>query len=263
MGTNTTIEWTDHTFNILIGCTKVSDGCKNCYAATRSHRLKDAVWGEKGTRKTLGAKYWAQPFKWNRDAEREGRRHRVFCSSLADVFEDHPVVTTEREKLWPMVRLTPHLEWQLLTKRPERIVRCLPNDWGVSYANVWLGTTIENNDYVDRADWLRAIPACIRFISYEPALGPLTDLDLTGIDWVIIGGESGHGARSMKPEWVLPFIAECSRAGAKVFFKQLGSVLRKQLGLKDAKGGDHDEFPPEFRIREFPEPKLCNTQTLR
>ena len=128
---------------------------------------------------------------WNREAEANGIRQRVFCSSMCDVFEDHPTIDAEREKLWPLIRATPSLDWQLLTKRADRMADRLPADWGGGYPNVWIGVSIENNDYVDRADRIRDIPAVVRFISYEPALGPLDQLNLSGIDWVIYGGESG------------------------------------------------------------------------
>jgi protein gp37 len=139
---------------------------------------------------------------------------------MCDVFEDHPQITAEREKLWELIRRSPWLDWQLLTKRPERITACLPADWNLGYPNVWLGTSIENNEYVIRADILRRIPATVRFISYEPALGPLHDLNLDGIDWVIVGGESGAKYRLMDHAWARSLKVRCEAAGVAFFFKQ-------------------------------------------
>lgn len=145
---------------------------------------------------------WAEPLKWNAEACREGRSHRVFCSSMCDYLEDHPVIERERAKLWQLIRSTPHLDWQLLTKRSDRIADNLPSDWGSNgYANVWLGVSIENMEYANRADDLRSVPAAVRFISYEPALGPLDALPLEGLDWVIFGGESGPQYREADLQW--------------------------------------------------------------
>ena len=199
MGRETIIGWTHHTFNIVWGCTKVSPGCKTCYADRNSRRYGHNVWGPNAPRRTFAAEHWAEPLKWNRDAEAAGERRRVFCASICDICEDHPITIEEVKKLWPLIRATPWLDWLLLTKRPERYPLILPSDWGEGYPNVWLGTSIENNDYVHRADELKKIPATVRFISYEPALGPLDKLSLDGIDWVIYGGESGPGFRAQPP----------------------------------------------------------------
>jgi protein gp37 len=129
MGETTGITWTDHTFNIVWGCHKVSDECKHCYAEAWSKRVGLKVWGQNGARRTFGEKHWHEPLKWNRDAERAGVRARVFCSSMADVFESHPTLTEERQKLWPLIGLTPWLDWQLLTKRPENMRRFAPEAW--------------------------------------------------------------------------------------------------------------------------------------
>jgi len=220
MGDQTAIAWTDHTFNVAWGCTKVSPGCKHCYAEEQSKRFGDDVWGPGRERKTFGADHWARPLTWNRAAERESRRHRVFSSSMADIWEDHPTITRERERLWAMIRRTPCLDWQLLTKRPERIAPTLPPDWGTGYPNVWLGVSIENNQYVSRADHLRRVPAVVRFISYEPALGALLDLNLDGIHWVIYGGESGPNYRSHNIRWARDMRDRCAKAGVAFFYKQ-------------------------------------------
>lgn len=231
MGVSTGIAWTDHTFNIAFGCQKVSPGCKNCYAETRVNSIPGPrLWGPDSQRRTFTPKYWAEPFKWAKLAQAEGRPHRVFTSSMCDVFEDHVTITHERMKLWKLIKQTPWLHWQILTKRTDRIEANLPDDWGQGYPNVWLGTSIENQDYAYRADILRKIPAAIHFISYEPALGPLT-LDLHDIEWVIVGGESGPGFREMPHEWARSMRKQCEAAGTAFFFKQ-SSAPRTEMGIK-------------------------------
>lgn len=220
MGIETGISWTDHTFNIAWGCHKVSPACTFCYAEVWAKRMGNEVWGLKAPRKTFGIKHWNQPIKWNKNAIKEGKRKRVFCSSMCDVFEDHPTIIQELTKLWPLIKATPMLDWQLLTKRADRIALSLPDDWGDGYENVWLGTTIENNDYVDRADALRAIPVKVRFISYEPALGPLDKLDLSGLHWIIYGGESGPHRRPEDFQWARDMNTRCNNSGVAFYFKQ-------------------------------------------
>lgn len=229
MSEKTIIAWTDHTWNLAWGCTKISPGCTHCYADTLSSRYGHDVWGPKAPRRTFGDKHWREPLKWNAKAQAEGGVHRVFCSSMCDNFEDHATIAAEREKLWPLVRSTPHLHWQLLTKRADRIADNLPADWGHGYANVWLGVSIENNDYAWRADCLRQIPAAVRFVSYEPALGPLDKLDLTGIDWLIVGGESGPGYRPMDLQWGRDMRDRCRGSGVAFFWKQ-SSAYRTEMG---------------------------------
>jgi protein gp37 len=153
---------------------------------------------------------------------------RVFCASVCDVFEDHPVAEETRPRLWRLIRETPWLDWQVLTKRADRIAADLPANW--PYQNVWLGVSIENADYVWRADELREIPAAVRFISYEPALGPLDDLDLSGIDWVIYGGESGPGYRQHDLAWPRAMLKKCAEAGAAFFYK-LSAAPRTEMGI--------------------------------
>lgn len=176
MAEKTGIAWTHHTFNISWGCVKVSPGCKFCYADELAERVGWSVWGPSQPRRTFKDKHWQEPLKWQKAAEQAGARHKVFCSSMCDNFEDHPTIIAELAKLWPLIRATPNLDWQLLTKRADRIASSLPGDWGAGYPNVWLGVSIENNEWAWRADYLSRIPAVVRFVSYEPALGPL---DLT------------------------------------------------------------------------------------
>jgi protein gp37 len=231
MSEKTLIAWTDKTFNAVWGCTKVSPGCAHCYADTLAERYGHDIWGKNKPRRTFGLKHWQEPLKWNRQAQEEGTRYRVFCGSMFDWAEDHPTTVAEIKKLWPLIRDTEYLDWQLLSKREDRIALTLPPDWGDGYFNVWLGVSIENNDYVHRADVLRAIPATVRFISYEPALGPLEKLDLTGIDWLIFGGESGPGFRQMNIQWARDIKARCEAQGTAFFYKQ-SAAYRTEMGIQ-------------------------------
>ncbi len=223
MAENTSIAWTDHTFNIAWGCTKISEGCRNCYADLQARRYGWSVWGPGTERRVFGEKHWQEPLKWDREAARAGILGKVFCSSMCDVFEDHPAIDGERVRLFGLIRQTPNLIWQLLTKRADRIKDNLPVDWGEGYPNVWLGVTVENNEYGWRADCLRRIPAVVRFVSYEPALGPL-EMDLAGIDWLIYGGESGPRHRKDDPGWARSIRAQCEAAGVAFFFKQSANL---------------------------------------
>jgi protein gp37 len=141
---------------------------------------------------------------------------------MCDVFDEHPSIGPEREKLWALIKRTPNLDWLIVTKRSERIAEYLPADWGEGYPNVWLGVTIESADYAHRADTLRSIPALVRFFSYEPALGPLDSLSLEGIDWVIFGGESGAHYRPSNLDWARAMKHRCSEEGIAFLFKQRG-----------------------------------------
>lgn len=251
MSANSPIEWTDHTFNIAWGCMKVSPGCQHCYADTLSQRYGHKIWGPAKTtsRRTFGDKHWAEPIKWNRKAEAEGVRRRVFCSSMCDVFEEHSTIDQERAKLWPLIRATPWLDWQLLTKRPERIRENLPSDWGSGWPNVWLGTSVESQPYVGRIKELASVAARVKFLSAEPLLGPLdltTELyyathrsaatgtvrlflkPITALDWVIVGGESGPQCRRMDPQWASDLQHVCAKNRVPFFLKQLGGFPDKR-----------------------------------
>lgn len=250
MGMETGISWTDHTFNIVWGCEKVSPACDNCYAEVFAHRMGLDIWDDKkagktGTpRRTFEQKHWNEPLRWHKKAVKEGKRHRVFCGSMCDWAEDHPTVIAELQKLWPLIKATPMLDWQLLTKRAHRIGRSLPADWGQGYDNVWLGTTIENNNYVARAKQLIANPAKVHFISYEPALGPLDKLDLTDIEWVIYGGESGPKRRPEDLDWARDMKARCEAAGVAFWFKQSSGLKSGTNPTLD--GEEIHRFPLEL-----------------
>lgn len=231
------IEWTDHTFNPWTGCTNVSPGCDHCYAEAWSKRSGHVKWGN-NPRKRTTEQYWKGPPAWNARAEdferRNGRRQRVFCASLADVF-DNQVAKAWRADLFAMIRATPDLDWLLLTKRPQNIRKMLPADWGDGYQNVWLGMTAEDQEHFDqRWRFLANVPATVRFISYEPAIGPLR---LKGLsikpDWLISGGESGPGARPMDPQWARDVHADCRRLGIAGFHKQWGAYGNNPLVFDD------------------------------
>lgn len=236
MAENSKIEWTDHTFNPWWGCIRVSPGCEHCYAEALAKRYGHNVWGPAKTteRRMMSENYWKQPLKWNKEAEKTGQRKRVFCASMADVFEDHPQVVEARRQLFDLIGSTIHLDWLLLTKRPENILRMLPENWGGNtLINMWLGTSVENQEQADkRIPELLKVPAKVRFLSCEPLLG---DVMLrrwvppskegwapSSIHWVIAGGESGHGARPMHPDWARILRDQCQAAGVPFLFKQWG-----------------------------------------
>lgn len=229
MSENSKIEWTDHTFNPWWGCQKVSEGCKHCYAETLDNRWKGGHWGPGSDRKPMGEKYWAQPLKWNEAAKKAGIPAKVFCASMADVFEGNPQVIPFRERLFDLVMATPFLTWQLLTKRAENIMRFSPRSWRESFPeNVWAGGSAENQKRLEeQMEYLVHVPAVVRFLSCEPLLGPLTlPVDCNDgsgfVEWVIVGGESGPHARPMHPDWVRSLRDQCQSAGVPFFFKQYG-----------------------------------------
>ena len=229
------IEWTDHTFNPWIGCQHVSPGCDHCYAeAMMDHRYGRVEWGPHGERRRTSDANWKNPIKWNAEARafkrEQGHRPRVFCASLADVF-DNRVPPEWRQDLFALIREGRRLDWLLLTKRPHNIKKMLPSDWGDGYRNVWLGVTAENQMYFDqRWKHLQNIPAVIKFISYEPALGPLRLPKHNPLpNWLISGGESGGGARPLDPQWVRDIIADCRRKGVAPFHKQWGTYASNPL----------------------------------
>jgi protein gp37 len=246
----TTIGWADFTFNPWTGCTKVSPGCDHCYAEGWAKRSGHVQWGPHAARRRTAAATWLAPLKWNLAAAQAGRRARVFCASLADVFDNHASILPDwRADLWSLIAATPHLDWLLLTKRPQNIARMLPPTWCGGWPNVWLGTTVENQTEANRRILhLLDTPARVRFLSCEPLLGPVAlDMILTdemgiyalsgifsdgsgpsgfsqgpGIDWVICGGESGPGARPMHPDWARSLRDQCAMEGVPFFFKQWG-----------------------------------------
>lgn len=224
MGANSKIEWTTHTFNPWWGCTKVSEACKHCYAETWARRVGQNIWGPKSQRRVMSENHWSQPLKWNREAEGVDERPRVFCASMADVFEDRDELQPHRARLFELIEQTPNLDWLLLTKRPQNVGRMA--HWTKEWPeNVWLGTTVEMQHRAEELlPYLEAIPAKVRFISAEPLLGPLSIQPWlsTTIDWVITGGESGPKARPASPEWFRSLHAQCMESEVAFHFKQWG-----------------------------------------
>lgn len=221
-------------FNPWRGCVKISAGCAHCYAETLSHRNPTVlgIWGDHGTRVIASESAWREPLKWDKAARNAGERHRVFCASLADVFEDRPELVAPRVRLFHLIQETPNLDWLLLTKRPENVTRFLggqgvPRSWAEPMPpNIWAGTSVENRKHgLPRMEVLKGIPSAVRFLSVEPLLEDLGDIDLTGIAWVICGGESGPGARPMHPIWVRRLRDQCVAQGVAFFFKQHGEWL--------------------------------------
>lgn len=284
MGEVSGIAWTDATFNPWWGCTRVSPGCENCYAETLATvRRKLDVWGVDAARKPMSEAYWRDPVKWNRKAEAEGVRRRVFCASMADFAELVPernakardVQVAALIRLWPLIEDTPWLDWLLLTKRPQNVPDAVPRRWmlGGFPPNVWLGVTAEDQKRADeRVPKLVELPARIRFVSHEPALERVDFsrwLGPSGVHWVITGGESGSKARPYLLNWAADVIAQCRKAGVAPFVKQLGAnaylegvgllddedplaVDLVRFKLDDAKGGDVTEWPEDLRVQEFP-----------
>ena len=222
MSTTSKIEWTEVTWNPVTGCTKISHGCKFCYAERMSKRLK-AMGMEKyrnGFSVTLHDYVLDEPLRW-----REPRL--VFVNSMSDLF--HKSVPTEFiQSVFDVMNQASHHTFQVLTKRPSRVSQL--NDKVVWTPNIWMGVSIESEKWIDRLYILKSSDAQTKFLSLEPLLGPLPSLDLDGVDWVITGGESGPGARPMDPDWVREIRDNCVQSEVPFFFKQWGGVFKKRTG---------------------------------
>lgn len=248
MAENSGIEWTHHTFNPWTGCTKVSPACDHCYAEGWAKRSRHVAWGPHGARRRT--KTWGNPVKWNRQAEAEGTRYRVFCASLADVFDNHRSIEPAwRQDLWRLIEETPHLDWLLLTKRPQNIVRFSPERWftdGIP-RNVWLGTTVENQEEADRRiPHLVQCPARVRFLSCEPLQGPVMIRRwLRKLEWVIAGGESGAHYRPVDPAWFRDLRDQCADYSVPFLFKQWEGRTQTEIKRKgrELDGVVHDGYP--------------------
>ncbi len=247
----TSIEWTDATWNPVAGCTIVSAGCTNCYAMRMAARLeamglekyshltrksgKRAVWTG---RITLDESAIDAPLKWR------GSR-RIFVNSMSDLF--HEAVPADFiSKIWSVMQRTPQHTYQILTKRPERMSAILSDNGFSVLQNVWLGTSVESSDVLSRLDDLRKTPAKVRFVSFEPLVSSVAGADLSGIHWAIVGGESGPGARPMDETWVHEIHGLCERSGSAFFFKQWGGRNKKATG-RSYRGRTWDALP-ELRI---------------
>jgi len=238
------IEWTESTWNPITGCTKISAGCLNCYAERMARRLK--AMGQpnyaNGFTVTCHPGALEMPLAWKKS-------QMVFVNSMSDLFHEAVPAEFIREVFLTMNRARQHC-FQILTKRTSRLVELAPRfTWS---PNIWMGVTVENAKYVSRIDALRNVPATVRFISLEPLLGPLPNLDLQAIDWVIVGGESGAGARMMEADWVTDVRDQCQEAGVAFFFKQWGGVRKKVAGRK-----------LNGRIwAEMPAARVCHAQNI-
>jgi protein gp37 len=251
---NSRIAWTTHTFNPWWGCTKVSPACDHCYAESLSIRYRRGAWGKNTLRQAPSEAYWRQPLKWNAAADEIGARARVFCLSMGDLFEVHPALPPLRARLWDLIRATPWLDWLLLTKRPAGFRRLLPLDL-LARPNVWPGVTVETAAYTTRLDALVKVPATgPRWVSYEPALGPVDFRPwLPALDWVIVGGESGAGARPFDLAWARRTVAVCRAWNTAAFVKQLGA-RPTEAGVRLTVADHHDPagWPADLRVQEFP-----------
>jgi len=243
----TSIEWTDATWNPVAGCTILTAGCTNCYAMRMAARLEMmGVAKYRGlTRKSGGRSVWtgkinldekslAAPLAWSKP-------RKVFVNSMSDLF--HPdVPITFIARVWQVMKETPRQTYQILTKRPERMAEVLASPLFPVLSNVWLGTSVEDSGVVERLADLRAVPAAIRFVSFEPLLGSVAGADLSGIHWAIVGGESGPRARFMSPDWVHEIEVMCSTSGTIFFFKQWGGKNKKASG-RELNGRTYDDMP--------------------
>lgn len=268
MAEKTKIAWCHHTFNPWIGCSRVAEGCKFCYAEnlmdTRYHRVK---WGPDGTRSRT--KTWNQPPKWNRDATARGEKDKVFCASLADVFEDRDELTPWREEMFQLIDKCQNLHWLLLTKRPQNIINMWPKD-GKYRENIWLGTSValqkNVNEYV--APLIETKHLCkYLFLSVEPQIGPVDLAEYLfpkpQVNWCIFGGESKQGTEEPRPydmDWARFNIKQCREAGVACFVKQFGSNVYDK-GVRKYFINDHAEntleWPADLRVRECPETYAC------
>ncbi|MFQ5597700.1 MAG: DUF5131 family protein [Nitrospiria bacterium] len=234
MSFNSEIEWTDSTWNPVTGCTKVSPGCKHCYAEVFAERWRGIPGHhyEQGFDLRLWAERLDLPLAWKKP-------RTIFANSMSDLFHEEVPLSFIKKVFRTMEKASWHT-FQILTKRSERMLRLAPKlNWP---SNMWMGVSIENNKYLWRADHLRETPAAVKFLSLEPLLGPLSAINLFGIDWVIVGGESGPGAQPMDPQWVIDIRDRCIKKDVPFFFKQWGGVQKKRTG-RILEGRTWDEMP--------------------
>lgn len=254
MAEETGIEWTDSTFNPWWGCTRISPACDFCYAADLDKRLGGDLWAPNAERRRTSASNWNDPRRWQRKAPEffaaHGRRRRVFCASMADVF-DNQVPPEWRADLWALIRETPDLDWLLLTKRPQNIGKMLPPFWNEVKGHVWLGTTVEDQTRAaQNIPHLLKHEAAVCFLSVEPMLGPVDLLPWLwgGIDWVIAGGESGPKARPSHPRWFRDLRNQCLSSGVPFLFKQWGNWV----SVSEVEGeGPHYYFEDGATVRRL------------
>ncbi len=237
MANDSAIEWTNSTWNPVTGCTKISPGCKHCYAERMATRLKEMGVGkyQDGFLPTVHPTTLTTPLRWKKPQV-------VFVNSMSDLFMEE-IPEEFINSVFDVMEKAHWHTFQILTKRSGRLMNLSP---ALSWPdNVWMGVSVENADYVYRIDHLRRSGARTKFLSIEPLLGPIPDLDLMGIDWVIVGGESGPGARPMKEEWVLDILEQCQKARVPFFFKQWGGERKKKAG-RTLLGQTWDEMPKQI-----------------
>lgn len=255
----TQIEWTDSTWNPVAGCTIMSAGCRNCYAMQMARRLEAmGVEKYKGlTRKSGARTIWKGIVREDEEALQIPLRWRkprkIFVNSMSDLFHDR-VSDKFISKVWKVMRETPRHHYQILTKRPDRMAKFVADKVGEILPNVWLGTSVEDSEVLNRIDALRRVPAAIRFISFEPLIGSVADADLSNIHWAIVGGESGQSARPIREEWIDEVYDLCSVYGSKFFFKQWGTWGKdnkrrsKKANGRVYRGTTWDQMPDVKRL---------------
>jgi protein gp37 len=243
VATNSPIEWTDSTWNPVTGCDKISPGCKHCYAERLAHRLQ--AMGNKnyqnGFALALQPHMLQHPLHWKAPK-------RIFVNSMSDLFHDKVPLEYIQRVFHVMNRAAWH-QYQVLTKRAERLEEV--NDQLTWASHIWMGVSVESEKYLYRIDHLRRTKAHVKFLSIEPLLGPLGKLNLGGIDWVIVGGESGPGARPISADWVKDLRNQCRRAGVAFFFKQWGGVQKSKTG-RTLEGRTWDEMPGTGPLVQLP-----------
>ena len=255
MATKSKIEWTQSTWNPVRGCTRVSEGCRFCYAERIAARFSGKGMAYEGLAKmTKSGPRWTSkiqtipelleiPLKWRQP-------QLIFVNSMSDLFHEDVSLSFISQVFDVMKRAHWH-HFQVLTKRSQRLSELSDKiHWS---ENVWMGVSVESQDCVSRIDCLRKTGAAIKFLSLEPLIGPLSNLNLESIDWVIVGGESGYGARPIQKEWVIDIRDQCKAYGVPLFVKQMGSAWAQARQAKDKKGGDMSEWPANLRIRNYPE----------
>jgi protein gp37 len=244
---DSSIEWTDATWNPVAGCSVISPGCTNCYAMRMAARLEAmGVDKYRGLTRKSGRRYvWTGKIRCDQtalDAPRSwAKPRRIFVNSMSDLFHEE-VKATFVAQVWTVMAETPRHTYQILTKRPDRMLDVIVSQSLPLLPNVWLGTSVEDDHVLDRIDILRRVPAIVRFISFEPLIGSVVGANLDGIKWVIVGGESGPRARPMQPEWVDEIELLCQSTGAKFFFKQWGGKNKKATGRR-YRGRLWDDMP--------------------
>ena len=234
MSTNSPIEWTDATWNPVTGCDKISPGCKHCYAERMANRLKAARNPnyKNGFELTIQPQMLTRPLEWKKPKN-------IFVNSMSDLFHDDVPLEYIQRVFDVMSRANWH-QYQVLTKRADRVHELSHQlNWA---PHIWMGVSVENAKYLDRIDHLRSTGAHVKFLSLEPLLGPLPKMNLRGIDWAIVGGESGPGARPMNEDWVTDIRDQCLKAGVAFFFKQWGGVYKKRTG-RELEGRTWDQMP--------------------